>query len=199
MPHHLRQHDRADSCDSGDARSANQREHRASHDPGESQSAVPVPDQRGREIDHPPSDAAMGEEVAGQDEERDRHDLEAFDAGEQLHRHRFDGHRRQREQERHHREAERDRNRYAGQHQRDQQREDGERAQGLRQNDDAGLLAQADHQNKDRRHDQDQAQRARSAAGRPRQDPAGAGCSAGAVISTPSTCASLWWGNWPVQ
>jgi len=27
----------------------------------------------------------------------------------------------------------------------------------------------------------------------------GAGCSAGAVISTPSTCASLWWGNWPVQ
>ncbi len=30
--------------------------------------------------DHAPRDAAMGEEVAGQDEERDRHDLEASPA-----------------------------------------------------------------------------------------------------------------------
>jgi hypothetical protein len=33
----------------------------------------------------------VGQEVAGQDEERDRHDLELLDAGEQLERHRFEG------------------------------------------------------------------------------------------------------------
>ena len=115
-----------------------------------------MPDQRDREIDHPPRHAAMGEEIAGQDEERDRHDLEALDAGEQLHRHRFDRNRGQREQERHHGETERDRDRDAGQHQRDQQREDRDRAQRLRQHDDAGLFAEADHQDQDRRQDQDQ-------------------------------------------
>ncbi len=35
-------------------------------------------------------DAAMGQEIAGENEERDRHDLEAFDAGEQFQRHRLD-------------------------------------------------------------------------------------------------------------
>ena len=164
VPHHLGQHDRADRGDGGDARSAHQREHRACHDSGEPQSAVPVPDQRCREIDHPPRHAAMGQEIAGQDEERDRHDLEAFDAGEQFHRHRFNGNRGQREQERQHGETERDRNRDAGQHQRDQKREDRDRAKRLRQHDDAGLLAQADHQDQDRRHDQDHRQRARPAA-----------------------------------
>ena len=58
--------------------------------PASSQSAVPMPDHGGGEIDHPPRHAAMGEEVAGQNEERDRHDLEALDAGEELQRHRLD-------------------------------------------------------------------------------------------------------------
>ena len=49
-------------------------------------------DHRGRERDHAARDAAMGEEIAGQDEERDRHDLEVLDAGEQLQRHRLDRH-----------------------------------------------------------------------------------------------------------
>ena len=59
---------------------------------GEPQAAVPMPDHGGRERDHAPRDAAVGEEIAGQDEERDRHDLEVLDAGEQLQRHRLDRH-----------------------------------------------------------------------------------------------------------
>ena len=46
----------------------------------------------GGEVDHAPRHAAVGQEVAGQDEERDRHDLELLDAGEQLQRHRFERH-----------------------------------------------------------------------------------------------------------
>ena len=82
------------------------------------------PTMRGRERDHPPRDAAVGQEVAGQDEERDRHDLEVLDAGEQLQRHRLDRHVGHREQIGQHGEAERDRDRHAGQHQHDQQAED---------------------------------------------------------------------------
>ena len=119
------------------------------------------------EVDHPPRDAAMGEEVAGQDEERDRHDLEALDAREELHRDRFDRHRRQREQESHHGETERDRNRNARQHQRDQQHEDGGGAHGLGQHENARLLGEADREDQDRRQDQDDAQRADLASGRP--------------------------------
>src|SRR5262245_65738141 len=66
----------------------------------------------------------MGEEVAGQDEERDRHDLEALDAGEELKRDRLDRHLSQKEQIAEHRKAERNRDRHAGQHQHDQQAED---------------------------------------------------------------------------
>src|SRR5664280_1488012 len=153
VPHHLGQYDRPDSGDSRDARSANQSKHGACHDSSEPQSAVPMPDNGGSEVDHPPRDAAMCQEVAGQDEEGDRHNLEAFDAGEQLHRHRFNRDRCQREQEREHGETKRDRNRYTGQHQRDQEQEDRGRAQGLRQHDDAGLLAKADRQNQYRRQD----------------------------------------------
>ena len=76
-------------------------------------------------------DAAVGQEVAGQDEERDRHDLELLDAGEQLQRHRLDRHLGHGEQEREHRQAERDRDRHAGQHQHDQQREDDRRCSSL--------------------------------------------------------------------
>ena len=47
---------------------------------GEPEAAIPMTDHRGCKRDHPPRDTAMGEEIAGQNEERDRHDLEAFDA-----------------------------------------------------------------------------------------------------------------------
>jgi hypothetical protein len=82
-----------------------------------------VADHRGGEVDHAPRHPAVGEEVTGQDEERDGHDLEVVDAGEQLHRHRFDRHVRHGEQEGQHRQAERDRDRHAGQHQQQQQGE----------------------------------------------------------------------------
>ena len=78
-------------------------------------------------FDHAARDAAMGQEIAGQDEERDRHDLEILDAGEQLQRHRLDRHLGHGEEEGQHREAERDRDRHARQHQRDQQPEDDDR------------------------------------------------------------------------
>jgi hypothetical protein len=41
----------------------------------------------------------MGQEVPGQDEEGNRHDLELLDAGEQLQGHRFNGHLREPEDE----------------------------------------------------------------------------------------------------
>ena len=62
--------------------------------------------------------------LPGQDEERDRHDLEVLDPGEKLQRHRLDRHLCHGEQEGQHGEAERDRHRHAGQHQHDQQAED---------------------------------------------------------------------------
>ena len=61
--------------------------------PARPEAAIPMADHRGGELDHAAGDAAMGEEIAGQDEERDRHDLEVLDAGEQLERHRLDRHR----------------------------------------------------------------------------------------------------------
>jgi hypothetical protein len=81
-------------------------------------------DHRGRERDHALCDAAMGQEVAGQDEERDRHDLEVLDAGEELQAHRLDRHRGHGEEEGEDGEAERDRDRHAGQHERDEEAED---------------------------------------------------------------------------
>ena len=72
----------------------------------------------------------MGQEIAGEDEERDRHDLELLNAGKQLQRDRFDRHLGQREHESEHGQAERDRDRHAGQHQRDQQPEDERCARG---------------------------------------------------------------------
>ncbi len=120
---HRRQDDRADR-DDGRRRTAGHRgEQRAGHDAGEPEPAGPVPDHRRGEVDHPPRDAAVGEEVAGEDEERDRHDLELLDAGEELQRHRFDRHRGHREQVREHGEAERDRDRHPGEHQAEEQRE----------------------------------------------------------------------------
>ena len=53
---------------------------------------MPVTDHTGREVDHPLRDAAMGQEIAGEDEERDRHDLELLDTGEEFQRYRFQRH-----------------------------------------------------------------------------------------------------------
>ncbi|MNR17736.1 hypothetical protein D3C85_1344170 [compost metagenome] len=78
---------------------------------------MPVADHGAGEVDHALGHAAVGEEVAGEDEERDRHDLELLDAGEQLQRHRFDRHVGHGEQEGQHRQAEGNRDRHAGQHQ----------------------------------------------------------------------------------
>jgi hypothetical protein len=61
-----------------------------------------VADHRARERDHAPRDAAMREEISGEDEERDRHDLEILDPGEELQRDRLDRHLRHGEQEREH-------------------------------------------------------------------------------------------------
>ncbi len=88
---------------------------------------MPVADHGGGEPDHPSRHTAMGEEVAGEDEERDRHDLEALDAGKELERDRLDRNLREEKEERENGEAERDRDRHTGQHQRDEQAEDDER------------------------------------------------------------------------
>ena len=63
----------------------------------------------------------MSQEIAGQNEERYRHDLELFDAGKQLERNRVDRHFGHREQEGQDCQAKRDGNRHAGQHQGDEQ------------------------------------------------------------------------------
>ena len=195
---HRGQHDRADRHHGRRRSSRTPREHRAGDHAGKAKAAMPVADQRSREIDHPPRDAAMGEEVAGQDEERDRHDLEALDAGEELHRDRFDRHVGQREHEGQHGEAERDRDRHAGEHQRDQQREDHGGAQRLRQHEDAGLLRQGRSRRQERR--------------QIRISPSGLRLRLGArsrgrrlrmqrwrLRLEPSTCASSWCGSSPVR
>jgi len=45
---------------------------------------ISVTDHRGRKRNHAARNAAMGQEIAGENEKRDRHDLETFDAREQL-------------------------------------------------------------------------------------------------------------------
>ena len=124
LPHHRRQHDRADRDHGGRRRAGDRGEQRAGHHAGKPQAAIPVPDHRGGKIDHAARDAAMGQEIAGEDEERDRHDLEIVDAGKQFQRHRFGRHVGHGVDEGQHRHAERDRDRHAGQHQRDQEAED---------------------------------------------------------------------------
>jgi hypothetical protein len=66
----------------------------------------------------------MRQEVAGKNEERNGHDLELLDAGEQLQGHRFERYLRKQEQEAENGQAERDRDRHAGQHEAHQQDED---------------------------------------------------------------------------
>jgi hypothetical protein len=78
------------------------------------------------EVDHPPRDTAVGQEVAGQDEEGHGHDFPLLDTREQLEGDRFDGNLGHRDDEGHHGEAQRDADRHAGQHQRQQQAEDDE-------------------------------------------------------------------------
>ena len=59
----------------------------------------------GGKSNHAPRHATVGQEVTGQNEERNRHDLELLDTGEQLERHRFDRHFGEEEQERENRQA----------------------------------------------------------------------------------------------
>ena len=120
---HGRHHDRADRHHGGDARSRNRREHRAGRDAGEAKTARKVTDQRGRERDHAARDAAPGQEGAGKDEKRNRHDAEIVETGKQFQADAFDRHLRHREQEGQNGEAERNRDRHARQHQGKQQDE----------------------------------------------------------------------------
>ena len=160
LRHHRRQDDRADRDHRRGRRSGHRGKQRAGEHAGKRQAAVPMADHGGRESDHAARDAAMGEEIAGQDEERDRHDLEALEPGEQLERDRFRAHVGQREHEGEHGEAERDRYRHAGEHQRDQQDEHDDGAQALRQHDETGGMRDADRHDQKRHQDQDQAERA---------------------------------------
>ena len=89
---HRRQEDRADRDDRRRRAARDGGEQRAGHDACQPETAVPVADHRRGEVDHPSRDAAVGQEVAGEDEERDRHDLEPLDAGEELQRDRLDRH-----------------------------------------------------------------------------------------------------------
>jgi hypothetical protein len=121
--HHRRQQNRADRHYRRRRRAGNRSKQRASQHPGKTESTVPVPDHRGSEVDHPLRHAAVCQEVTRQDEERDGHDLELLDAGEQLQSHRFQRHVRHCEQEGQHRQTERNRDRHAGQHENSQQAE----------------------------------------------------------------------------
>jgi len=49
-------------------------------------------DHGGGKIDHSPSNAAVGKKIAGKNEEGYGHDLELFNAGEQLQGHGFQRH-----------------------------------------------------------------------------------------------------------
>jgi len=109
-----------------------------------------VTDQRGGEIDHAPRHPAGGEQVAGEDEERDRHDLEAVDAGEELEADHLRVDVGEDEQVGEDREPERDRDRHAGRHQGEQQREQQLGAHRLRQLDDVEPGREADERERER-------------------------------------------------
>ena len=120
---HRRQQDRADRHHRRRAGTRHRGEQRTGQHAGQTEATVPVADHAGREVDHPFRHPAVGQEVAGEDEERNRHDLELLDAGEQLERDRFERHLGHREQEGQYRQAERNRDRHAGQHEDGQQAE----------------------------------------------------------------------------
>ena len=121
---HRRQQDGADRDHGRRTGSGYRGKQRAGQHPAERETAVPVADHRRGEVDHALRHPAVRQEVARQDEERDRHDLELFDAGEELERDRLDRHLGQEEQEGEHRQAERNGNRHAGEHEGEQQHED---------------------------------------------------------------------------
>jgi hypothetical protein len=77
---------------------------------------------------HAPGDSAVGKEISGQDEEKDSHDFEFFDTGEQLHGHRFDGHLGHGKQESQHRQSQGNGYGHAGEHQQGQKTEDNQTA-----------------------------------------------------------------------
>ncbi len=85
-------------------------------------------DEAAGEGDHAARHAAVGQKVTGQNEERNRHDLEVLDPGEQLERHGLDRHIGHGEQEGEHRQPEGDGNGHAREHQGEQQGENDQRA-----------------------------------------------------------------------
>jgi len=117
---HLWQHVRPDCNDGRDARSAYECEHRARDDARKREAAVQMADHRHRELDHSLRHPAVGEEIAGKDEEGNGHDFPFFDAGEQLERDRFDRYLGHGEDKSQHCEAKRDRDRHAREHQGDE-------------------------------------------------------------------------------
>ncbi len=121
---HGRQQDRTDRHHRGRAGAGDRGKQGAGDDAAEGQAAAQVTDQGGGEADHALGHPAMGEEVAGQDEERDRHDLELLDAGEELHRHRLHRDLGHGEEEGEDGQAEGDGDRHAGEHEDGQQAED---------------------------------------------------------------------------
>jgi hypothetical protein len=202
LPHHRRQDDRADG-DHGRRRGAgDRREQRAGQHAREPEAAVPMADHRAGEIDHAPRHAAMRQEIAGENEERDRHDLELLDAGEQFQRHRIHRHFGQREQEGQHRQAERDRDRHAGEHQGEEQREDHADAHAVRHVDKPVFGGEAQQRQDDRNGEEVQTRLAVGLVdrrlfvegeGRAGHDrwPSTAAAGVTGASSRPSTCASL--------
>ena len=125
---HGRQDDRADRDHGRDTGAGNGGEQCRGRDTSQAQATRPMADQGRGEGDHAPSDAAARQERARQDKERDRHDREIIEAGEQLQPDAFDRHRGHGEHERQDRQTQRDRDRHAGQHQGGQDAEDQGRA-----------------------------------------------------------------------
>jgi hypothetical protein len=80
----------------------------------QAETAVPVADHARRELDHSSGDPPMRQEVAGQNEEWDGHDLELLDSGEQLQGNRLERYVGKHEEKAEHRQTERNRNRHAG-------------------------------------------------------------------------------------
>jgi hypothetical protein len=96
---HRRQQDGADGHHRRRAGTGYRREQGAGQHAGQAETTMPVTDHRGREVDHPFRHPAVGQEVTGQDEERNGHDLELLDAREQLECHGLQRHLRHGEQE----------------------------------------------------------------------------------------------------
>ena len=83
-----------------------------------------MPDQGGGKVDHALGNAAVGEEVTGEDKEGDRHDLELLNPGKELEGHRLDRHGGHGKEKGQNRQAERDGDRHTGKHENGEEAED---------------------------------------------------------------------------